>query len=650
MRRISALIATVAITLSGLNSSPVHAIGLYDYVTGTGYVNCSLSGNFLVVNRVITVANCAGNAPIPASVSTISSGAFSSEGSLTSVTRSQSFGNEPDLVLTIESDAFRNSGLTSVNFGSAWVVLEPFAFSGATELITMRIGPNVVVSDATVFRGNTSLTSFDVDVSNRSVSSVLGVLYDQGKTKIMKYPQANQQQSYTIPAAVTSIDTYAFSGATYLKQVNFEARNLVLTIGDDAFSGASSLESITIPESVSSIGAYAFSGTTSLKSVVMATRGFPLTIGDSAFSGATSLTEVTLPNGVSVIGNRAFSGATALKSLTIPSTISSIGFLAFEGTSALTAINVDPLSLNFSSASGVLFDRDKTNLIQYPLGKLNSSYTVPSSVFFIQFNAFAGSTHLESVSFEPQSRLVSIGNEAFQGATALKAVTIPANVNSIGLRAFMNTPLEKVKFLGNPPVLYSDAFTSGPRAYVKSTSSFGPDGSNWAGLTVWHAHSVVYDTNDGEFPFEDLFLSGETVSILGQFRALTYQGYTFSGWNTNVVGSGTSFSPGDTFIMGTSTVTLFPKWVIAAANSLKAKKKYAAKSLAKTVGVRIVSPKATLSFKVSSASRKICTKSGSKLKTLKAGKCIVTFTVQEPKPKKGKKPKATKTVKTLVVK
>jgi hypothetical protein len=39
-----------------------------------------------------------------------------------------------------------------------------------------------------------------------------------------------------------------------------------------------------------------------------------------------------------------------------------------------------------------------------------------------------------------------------------------------------------------------------------------------------------------------------------------------------------------------------------------------------------------------------------KLKTLKAGKCVVSFTVQEPKPKKGKQPKATKTTKTLVVK
>jgi hypothetical protein len=63
-----------------------------------------------------------------------------------------------------------------------------------------------------------------------------------------------------------------------------------------------------------------------------------------------------------------------------------------------------------------------------------------------------------------------------------------------------------------------------------------------------------------------------------------------------------------------------------------------------------VSSKAKVTFKVAKSSSKVCTKSGSKLKTLKAGNCNVTFTVQEPKPKKGKKPKATKTVKTFVVK
>ena len=72
-------------------------------------------------------------------------------------------------------------------------------------------------------------------------------------------------------------------------------------------------------------------------------------------------------------------------------------------------------------------------------------------------------------------------------------------------------------------------------------------------------------------------------------------------------------------------------------------------ALAKQVGVRIVSSKATVSISVAKSSRKTCTKAGSRLRTLKAGNCNVTFTVQEPKPKKGKKPKATKTPTTLIV-
>ena len=86
-----------------------------------------------------------------------------------------------------------------------------------------------------------------------------------------------------------------------------------------------------------------------------------------------------------------------------------------------------------------------------------------------------------------------------------------------------------------------------------------------------------------------------------------------------------------------------------AARTIGFKKSFSAKSLGKQIGVAIISPKATVSLSVAKASKKVCTKSGSKLKTLKAGNCVVTFTVQEPKPKVGKKPKATKTVKTLVV-
>jgi hypothetical protein len=89
-------------------------------------------------------------------------------------------------------------------------------------------------------------------------------------------------------------------------------------------------------------------------------------------------------------------------------------------------------------------------------------------------------------------------------------------------------------------------------------------------------------------------------------------------------------------------LTIAPQAVVA-------KKTYSARSLVETAGLTNVSNQARISITVAKSSKKVCAKAGSKLRTLKAGNCNVTFTVQEPKPKNGKKPKATKTVKTLLV-
>jgi hypothetical protein len=93
----------------------------------------------------------------------------------------------------------------------------------------------------------------------------------------------------------------------------------------------------------------------------------------------------------------------------------------------------------------------------------------------------------------------------------------------------------------------------------------------------------------------------------------------------------------------------------AAAKDLKArtisvKKSYVPFTLSKQVGVKVISSKAKVTMTVASSSKKNCAVVAGKLKTLKAGNCVVSFTVQEPKPAKGKQPKATKTTKTLVVK
>ena len=156
-------------------------------------------------------------------------------------------------------------------------------------------------------------------------------------------------------------------------------------------------------------------------------------IGDSAFCNCTSLTSVTIPNSVTSIGEFAFRGCSSLTSVTIPNSVTSIGDGAFASCTSLTGIRVTEGNSHYSSdASGVLFNKDKTTLVQCP-GAF-AAYTIPDSVTSIGGSAFRGCSSLTSVTI-PDS-VTSFGSDAFQGCTSLTSVTIPDSVTSFGKGAF----------------------------------------------------------------------------------------------------------------------------------------------------------------------------------------------------------------------
>jgi len=136
---------------------------------------------------------------------------------------------------------------------------------------------------------------------------------------------------------------------------------------------------------------------------------------------------------VTSIGNSAFFGCTDLTSVTIPNSVTSIGGSAFYGCTGLTSIDVASDNSNYCSVDGVLFNKDKTTLIQYPGGK-QGAYTIPNSVTSIGNYAFEICTGLTSVTI-PNS-VTSIGHYAFLYCRSLTSVTIPNSVTSIGYFAF----------------------------------------------------------------------------------------------------------------------------------------------------------------------------------------------------------------------
>lgn len=174
--------------------------------------------------------------------------------------------------------------------------------------------------------------------------------------------------------------------------------------------------------------------------------GKPVTsIGSDAFSGCESLTEITLPDSLKDIGSRAFNRCTSLKSVNISKSVTSIYYTAFDNCTSLESFTVDENNTAYSSADGVLFNKDQTILMQYPQGNTNTSYRIPGSVTSIELEAFSNCANLESIHI-PES-VTSIGYKAFFGCTSLKSVNIPKSVTSIRNSAFSDCDsLESVTF------------------------------------------------------------------------------------------------------------------------------------------------------------------------------------------------------------
>ena len=198
------------------------------------------------------------------------------------------------------------------------------------------------------------------------------------------------------------------------------------------YSNRSDITSVVIEPGVTSIGSQAFYECSNLTSITIPS-GF-ISIGDYAFWNCTGLTSITIQNGVTSIGTGAFWNCTGLTSITIPSSVTSIGVNVFYNCTGLTDITVDSNNSSFCSESGVLFNKDKTTLIYYPLGKNDSSYTIPDGVTVIEQYAFYCNSKLTSVTIP--SGVTSIGEMAFRECSGLTSVIVPSSVTSIEYNAF----------------------------------------------------------------------------------------------------------------------------------------------------------------------------------------------------------------------
>lgn len=209
--------------------------------------------------------------------------------------------------------------------------------------------------------------------------------------------------------------------------------NGVTTIGDLAFCDCILITSITIPYGVTSIGYFSFAGCTGLTTAIIPDS--VTSIGQWAFSLCKNLRNVIIPDSVTSIGEYAFCDCKSITSITIPDSVTSIGDMAFGGCNSLRSITVDMNNPNYSNDEyGVMFNKDKTVLIQYPSGNTRTDYTIPDSVTSIGYFSLGGCTELITVII-PDS-VLTIDDGAFYASTKIESIKIPDSVTSIGIMVF----------------------------------------------------------------------------------------------------------------------------------------------------------------------------------------------------------------------
>ncbi len=180
---------------------------------------------------------------------------------------------------------------------------------------------------------------------------------------------------------------------------------------------------------------FAYNGTATSGGLFYEVRGSGVAIIDCV----SSQEQCVIPSAidgkpVNEIGDWAFYGCRDLRSIEISESVKLIGEHSFCNCDSLETISVENANNNFSAVSGVLFNKNKTELLKYPESKSGQNFIVPESVRKIGDRAFSGNKNLLSV--ELPSSATEIGVSAFRGCEMLKSINLPDGLSEIKLGMF----------------------------------------------------------------------------------------------------------------------------------------------------------------------------------------------------------------------
>jgi hypothetical protein len=302
-----------------------------------------------------------------------------------------------------------------VTLGTNVTTLAPDAIFQCPALTSISIPASVTNIAAGAIIDDLALTAIFVNATNQYYTNVSGVLYNKSLTSLVSFP-GGVTGSYTLSGIVTNVGN-AFIGNS-LTQILVNATNLFYASTNGVLCDKNRILLVSYPGAAA--GPYIVPGT------------------------------------IGVIFSAAFEYSVGLTGVTIGTNVGTIGDLAFFDCTNLSAFTVSTNSAFFSSPNGVLFDKNLTDLIQYPV-KIGGNYNIPGTVDNIGDGAFGDDFTLTGVTI-PNS-VTNIGFEAFYGDFDLASATLGNHVANIGASCFFYcTSLTDIAFPASVTNIASFAF------------------------------------------------------------------------------------------------------------------------------------------------------------------------------------------------
>ena len=292
-------------------------------------------------------------------------------------------------VTGIADGAFRNvSRITGIVLGANVKRIGANAFNGCANLTSVTLPEGLETIDNAAFRGCENLTEIVIPDSVEYIGE-------------SAFQRCKSLTSITIGEGVITLKDYAFYDCSSVTELTVP--DSVETVGSYAFAGMSALQTVNIGAGVQSLGGRTFQRCESLTKVNFAENSSLETVGTYAFENCTSLKSLAFPEGTLDIGDYCFMGSTQLAEVTLPATVEHVGAEVANDTK--------------------MFENAVNNIVY--VGDWVADCT-----------DYEGLIYVDEELLGTDAR--GIADFAFNRASSLQSVALPANIEIVGRQAFVS--------------------------------------------------------------------------------------------------------------------------------------------------------------------------------------------------------------------